>query len=341
MVEDTAALHEKVARIETAAAVPKKGQVREKMKVSEQRKRGVVDLAELSLSEQVQRAISMVDGGKSNRRVTLQEVRAQGEGRKSRKWRRRHGFMGPIINGGKEGWTRAVNILLDTLGLAMTPVRVGWEGLAWTASAFGRVLRFVTPRFIAERVTSAWSWVSRPLWMNVGLPIYTRWLESGYRRSWLHIWNTPSAYYNYYFPTLDMTWERPGARMIRDAVAAVKVERESWAERAAAARGALASSHDLGPGKIFLDMLGRCFALDQQGYRYELCPFHNATQSGTVLGRWQGWNGKLVDGRPMSQYTSMGFTEGTPCFGGQRCVVHGVQAHEHCCALILVVTCQL
>ena len=277
-----------------------------------------ISQADRTISQQVRDAISQIDGGESSRRVTFQEVKAQQEGRRSRKWRRKNGFMGPIFNGGRKGWTRAYNIIMDVVGLALSPVRIGWDVTAWCVYHLSRFVRWVTPAFIAAPVAAARGGVGGVLWTNAGQSLYNWWRIGSARRVFLRSWHTSDAYYNYYFPTLDTTWERPGARTLREAIGEAKSEQASWIERAATAKGALASSHDLGPDKIFLDMVGRCIETDKQGYHYSLCPFDKVTQTGTVLGRWEGWNGVEVEGRPMSKYLSMGFTEGTPCFGGQR-----------------------
>jgi len=72
-----------------------------------------------------------------------------------------------------------------------------------------------------------------------------------------------------------------------------------------------------GPPHLFV-LLGKCYMLHKESYKYEFCPFHNVTQREQAY-RWNSFHGALGVWKEWeivgNQFTSMLMTDGEPCIG--------------------------
>ena len=78
-------------------------------------------------------------------------------------------------------------------------------------------------------------------------------------------------------------------------------------------------------------LVGKCFGLVQDGYKYQMCPFHNVTQQETnggwnaykgVLGVWRRWG---VEGHVLK---SLVFEKGDSCGDSHRSVQVTLECSE-------------
>ena len=288
-------------------------------------------------AEQLQQLLSRSSqGGGKERPVSWHEIAALTEDRGKPKPRDR-GFMGQFLNDGERGRKRFFSLVTDLAGLVvLSPVRLVWECTAFTGGLVAAAAHYVTPESVATKAHRAWLAVANPVDDLALRHVRSAWMRGSLRPTFYQAWGAPVTYYHYYFPTLDTSWQRPAAEAVRTAIKEAQAERAAWISQRSAAESATGQGHDLGPNKIFLPLLGKCFSVGHQDYLYSVCPYYNATQSGTLLGRWGGWTpttprplppvppgGAALPppaARPMDKFGGMSFTQGKTCFGGTRYV---------------------
>ncbi|CAM9640630.1 unnamed protein product [Choristocarpus tenellus] len=135
------------------------------------------------------------------------------------------------------------------------------------------------------------------------------------------MWDAPVALWEFFSPELDSTYKRPEAAMLREGLGMAKGSLTSRNAAAAGGRGQLSGEGvkagkllelDLGPGHGFAALAERCFEMTEGDYLYKLCPFKDAHQGISSLGRWAGWGGA---GSDAGGQMTMLYREGSRCHG--------------------------
>ena len=89
---------------------------------------------------------------------------------------------------------------------------------------------------------------------------------------------------------------------------------------------------DFGVENSFHAVDDMCFELVKKPYTYKVCPYGEATQDSTSLGKFKAWSGYMPGGAggddwtrilcPDSKHCTMDFEDGTKCFNGPRRKTH-------------------
>lgn len=270
----------------------------------------------------------------------MQEKKA----RESRNWDkfkdgRRFGFMGPIFNGGRKGWSRGYRYVLSSLGLFFSPARGVYEIVNLTRSILFVILRTITPNIFARPVNRAYRRIAKLVWINVGVKARRIWRRWQGPWAWRAFWNALPEVYRFYFPFIDENHLRPEAEVMRSAFKIAETEKNIIEKRIDELHKKITGGAEgnRGPKGIFNSLADKCVKSTFQGYSYEICPFRSATQNGhTNLGNWKGFgdfrkDDKLAkdgsvphDNSPFSMYLDWWFVGGQKCHTGpkRRALIH-------------------
>ena len=152
---------------------------------------------------------------------------------KTLNYQRRHGFMGPIFNGGKRGWTRGLKYIISAIGLVFSPVRIVYELLriglyyldvglemlpyytetaatvsnGWNVTA-NKIINVTGTRIFSVAYEQYRRFFALPLWLHFGIPI--RRVYRRLRGPWIvnTIWNTLPDMFVYLFPNYKKSYKR-------------------------------------------------------------------------------------------------------------------------------------
>jgi hypothetical protein len=277
---------------------------------------------------------------------------ARHKAKQERKWDafkdgRRHGFMGPIFNGGRKGWSRGTRYLLSGLGLMFAPARGVYEIVHFSTSLLSVFIKFITPNFITKPFNRRWRKVAKSLWTNIGVKIRRIWRRWQGPWAWRGFWNAAPELYRYYFPYVDAEHIRPEAEALRRALKIAKLEAKSFTDRISELEKQITDGNEgnYGPQGIFNGLADKCVSATFQGYKYEVCPFKRASQNGHItLGNWNGFGDFRKDDKiplegtvpneesnsKFSMYLDWWFTGGQACHTGtkRKALVHLVCGPE-------------
>eukprot|EP01113_Clastostelium_recurvatum_P023255 TRINITY_DN2778_c0_g1_i1.p1 TRINITY_DN2778_c0_g1~~TRINITY_DN2778_c0_g1_i1.p1 ORF type:complete len:433 (+),score=119.68 TRINITY_DN2778_c0_g1_i1:150-1448(+) len=70
---------------------------------------------------------------------------------------------------------------------------------------------------------------------------------------------------------------------------------------------------DFGPDNQHYYMHGKCYDYKSKEYTYQVCPYNQANQGGTSLGKWDKW-----ESNPNGGFPTMIFDNGQQCWGGPK-----------------------
>lgn len=271
------------------------------------------------------------------------EARKNRRKKRTRKEMRRYGFMGPIFNGGREGWARGYRYVLSGLGLIFSPLRLLWEITSLVLGFTSSVVRFLIPEVLAVPLRKRYARASKVVWMRVGVKARRLWRRYEGPWAWRAFWNAAPELYRYYFPQIDEKHVRPEAEALRLAQKLIQNEKSTLKRRILELEKKETAFY--GPKGVFTELGETCVSANVQGYNYKVCPFKEATQnSATSLGKWQGFGNFRDDDKvpakgsvppdvpadsgkediSLKPYLDWWFTEGTTCYQGpkRRSLVH-------------------
>eukprot|EP00946_MAST-07B_sp_MAST-7B-sp1_P001389 g1389.t1 len=263
-----------------------------------------------------------------------QLARKRRQRKRTRKEMRRYGFMGPIFNGGREGWARGYRYILSGLGLIFSPVRLLWELTSFLLWSLTSVVRILTPEFLASPLRKQYARLTKILWMRVGVKVRRLWRRYEGPWAWRAFWNAVPEVYRFYFPHVDAKHVRPEAEALRIAIKLVDNEKATLERRIRELESKKTVNY--GPGGLFTELAETCVSASFQGYNYEVCPFKEAKQNGaTSLGKWNGFGDYRNDDKTpapgsvpqeaggnekqsLKPYFDWWFTGGTSCYQGPK-----------------------
>ena len=264
---------------------------------------------------------------------------------------RRYGFMGPIFNGGRKGWSRGYRYILSGLGLMFSPARVIYETVTVFKNIVFGILRAITPGLVSKPANRSYRKVAKVWWVNVGVKARRVWRRWQGPWAWRAFWNASPELYRYYFPFIDEHHIRPEAEVMRSALNIAQNEKKLVENRIDELHKKITGGAEgnRGPLGIFNGLAEKCVKSTFQGYNYEVCPFRRATQNGnTNLGNWKGFGTyKCTDSdckqdmkveedtvpdkeSPLSSYLDWWFVGGQKCHTGpkRRALIHLVCGPE-------------
>jgi hypothetical protein len=273
---------------------------------------------------------------------------AHATARENRKWDRfidgrKHGFMGPIFNGGRKGWSRGLRYILSGAGLIFSPARAVYEVASFGASIVSTFLKLITPSIISKPFNRRYRKLSKVLWVHIGVKVRRLWRRQQGPWAWRAFWNAVPELYRYYFPFVDKHHIRPEAEAMRSAYKEVTNQQKMMTDRINKLEKKILNSNsgNYGPKGIFNHLSEKCVEATFQGYKYEVCPFRKVSQNGHIqLGNWKGFgnykkdddtpesgsvpSGKGDDDDRFNMYLNWWFTGGQACYQGpkRRTVVH-------------------
>ena len=272
---------------------------------------------------------------------------ARAKARDNRKWDRfvdgrKYGFMGPIFNGGRKGWSRGLRYILSGLGLLFSPARAVYETMAFISSILTKIASVITPNAIGKPLHFRYRKLSKMLWVNIGVKIRRLWRRWQGPWAWRAFWNAVPELYRYYFPFIDENHIRPEAEALRSAHKAVLHDQHIIENRILKLEEKILSGKEgnYGPLGIFNGLSEKCVSASFQGYKYEVCPFRRVNQNDHIqLGKWNGFGNyrkddkvpeegsvpkEDVEGVDFNLYLDWWFTNGQKCHQGpkRRTLVH-------------------
>ena len=157
------------------------------------------------------------------------------------------------------GWLDVIGFLFSPTRVALYPARLLMRLLLGNVEADAQLYRFV----VEEVVDVPTAWGAARVWEAV--PALWRYL---FQSSKLRAWEYPPA--------------TAARRVLDDAVAARTHATRELSDATQRLTG------DFGDNDICAPLERVCFDLRHQQYTYTVCPFHNATQDSTLLGKWTG-----------------------------------------------------
>jgi hypothetical protein len=243
--------------------------------------------------------------------------------RRAEKLRRKTLFAPLFAPGG----ARTLMLLAaEAFGLLLCPLRLASEvaGASWAAAEgwiFAPLAGALLPAQASELVAAAARAARRELW----IPLRNWAARNDLVAPAEAFWDAAPTLYFYLFRAGDLAAERlqrlqqqPSADAGLAAAPRVAQLRrlvehaERLAKRIAHDLGEAqkTAALDTGPSPASAMMSGRCFDRLLGGYRWQLCPFAQAKQGETLLGKWSGWQ-LGPDGRHR-----MLFNKGQRCWNG-------------------------
>ena len=269
---------------------------------------------------------------------------ARNKARDNRKWDRfidgrKHGFMGPIFNGGRKGWSRGLRYVLSGVGIIFSPARAVYEVSAFVSSIVSVVFKFITPGVISKPLYRRYRKTAKFLWIHIGVKARRLWRRWNGPWAWRAFWNASPELYRHYFPFIDEKHIRPEAEAMRSASNQATQYETILTDRIVALEKNIMDGHEgnFGPKGIFNGLSKKCVSATFQGYKYEVCPFRKVTQDNNIqLGKWHGFGDYVKDDTvakegsvpddtsPFSMYLKWWFTGGQSCHVGpkRRTLVH-------------------
>jgi hypothetical protein len=237
---------------------------------------------------------------------------------------RRKTLFAPLFG---PGGARTLALLTaEALGLLLCPVRLASEaaGATWAAAEgwiFAPLAGALLPAQASELLAAAARAARRELWM----PLRNWAARNDLVAPAEAFWDAAPTLYFYLFRAGDLAAERlrrlqqlPSADAgIASAPRVAQLRRllehaERLAKRIARDldEAEKTAALDTGPSPASALMSGRCFDRLLGGYRWQLCPFVQAKQGETLLGKWSGWQ-LGADGQHR-----MLFVNGQRCWNG-------------------------
>lgn len=229
-------------------------------------------------------------------------------------------FAGRALNDDKRASRNALSLMMILAGIILTPVRVteyllekavniSMNGLMACIGALGS---YYGNKDISQVST---------IYQNEGvlglLPPYLDYrqystlriaqarVQFWLRRNFQRLWDSPFELYDFLFPRLDMTYESPGAALLREGILLCENTLEvatNIHSRASVDEGSKRltptdtlsleklTSCDWGKQSVYASLAGSCWSLQEGQYNYKLCIPHEAKQSATTLGQWGRWD---------------------------------------------------
>lgn len=271
----------------------------------------------------------------------VDDPRKLGDSRKLRK----QGFLGPYINGGKQGAILGLKRVLQGAGLLLSPIRGAWELLYFIGSRLWRITTWLADRTLIPVLRLALNTLPNgedpdvPETVAVGLATTQRvsqravlfsglaynntaraakrvFHRSGAEWCWRNFWDAVPTLWKWTFPEVDESWLRPHAVALRAVLKDVERELKIVKTQKEQAAEKLTKLDNIdGNARLFM-LLDACAEKQTHEYKYSLCYMSEAKQNHVKLGSFAGW----VDGGPPSEASRGPFyinmTEGQACHGG-------------------------
>ena len=236
-------------------------------------------------------------------------------------YRKRHGFMGKIFNGGKKGWNRGVKYIVYAIGFVISPIRIVYELLKFAIYIVNVALNMI-PKYTEMATVVSTSvnntrtkindvifnsptyifiyqnyraLIGLPLWLNVGIPI--RRIYRHFKGPWFAktIWEALPVAYAYLFPYYKESHKRTEVMVLEECLELMKEEDDRLNVKITNLNNQI--NMDYGPHRSHFELSQNCYKYKENDGTYDLefCPFYNITMSKNdntnkqLIGKWYGW----------------------------------------------------